>query len=120
VNASQDSTAQWLLSPHTDAASEVRWTGILPGALTNVRIDRIFRAGLTPESEGNDVWWIVDYKTAHADDPDPAAELPKLRMLFAPQLITYGRVLRNLHGPDAVVRAGLYYPRMSVFDWWEI
>jgi hypothetical protein len=28
--------------------------------------------------------------------------------------------LRNLHGADAVVRGGLYYPRMALFDWWEM
>jgi hypothetical protein len=43
-----------------------------------------------------------------------------LRTLFAPQLVTYGRILRNLLGADAVIRAGLYYPRMSLLDWWEI
>jgi len=120
LNASQDPTAQWVLSPHPEAASEVRWSGIVSGTLTNVRVDRLFRAGLTPLSEGDAAWWIVDYKTAHADNPDPAADLLQLRALFAPQLVTYARILRNLHGADALIRAGLYYPRMSLFDWWEI
>jgi len=79
-------------------------------------VDRVFRAGLTPESDGETAWWIVDYKTAHADSLDPAA----LRPLFAPQIEAYARVLRNLHGADAVVRAGLYYPRMLMLDWWEL
>ena len=65
-------------------------------------------------------WWIVDYKTAHADSADPALTLPALRPLFAPQIEAYARVLRNLHGADAVVRAGLYYPRMLLLDWWEL
>jgi hypothetical protein len=85
-----------------------------------VRVDRVFRAGLTPESDGEQAWWIVDYKTVHAAAPDPAAALPALRTLFAPQLETYAGFLRNLHGSDAVIRAGLYYPRMLLFDWWEI
>jgi len=29
-------------------------------------------------------------------------------------------VLRSLHGVDAVIRAGLYYPRMLALDWWEV
>ena len=32
----------------------------------------------------------------------------------------YADVLRNLHSSDLQLRAGLYYPRMSLFDWWEI
>ena len=120
LNASLDPIAQWILSPHPGAASEVRWAGVVAGALTNVRVDRVFRAGLVPKSEGQDAWWIVDYKTAHPGHLDPAAALPQLRPLFAPQLEAYAQVLRNLHGADHVIRAGLYYPRMSLLDWWEI
>ncbi len=46
--------------------------------------------------------------------------LAKFRPLFASQLELYARVLRNLHGQDVAVRAGLYYPRMLAFDWWEL
>ena len=120
LNASDDPNGQWILSPHADAASEVRWTGVIAGALTNVRVDRVFRAGLTPQSEGHAAWWVVDYKTAQADDLNPAAALARLRPLFAPQLEAYAQVLRSLHGEDAIIRAGLFYPRMSLLDWWEV
>jgi hypothetical protein len=83
-------------------------------------VDRVFRAGLEPLSEGQQAWWIIDYKTANSDNPDdPAAVLAALRKLFAPQLEAYAQILRNLHGPDATLRAGLYYPRMLLLDWWE-
>jgi ATP-dependent helicase/nuclease subunit A len=120
LNASQDPNSQWVLSPHPGAASEVRWTGVIAGALTNVRFDRIFRAGLAPQSEGLMAWWIIDYKTAHMDDLAPAATLAQLRPRFAPQLEAYAKILRNLVGADSAIRAGLYYPRMLLFDWWEI
>jgi ATP-dependent helicase/nuclease subunit A len=120
LNASQVPNSQWIFSPHLGAASEVRWTGIIAGALTNVRVDRVFRAGLTPQSEGQAAWWVVDYKTAYMDDLDSAATLGQLRPIFAPQLEAYAKVLRNLHGADAVIRAGLYYPRMLLLDWWEL
>jgi ATP-dependent exoDNAse (exonuclease V) beta subunit len=122
LNASNDPMAAWILSPHPAAASETRWTGVLDGALHSVQIDRLFQAGLAPHSEGESVWWIVDYKTANA----PAAHssespnLAALRHLYARQLEIYARVLRNLHGVDSTVRAGLYYPRMAALDWWEI
>ena len=120
LNASNDSKAQWILSPHTAAASELRWAGIVAGSLCSVRVDRIFKAGPTPESEGDDCWWIIDYKTAHADNLDSSAALPGLRKLFAPQLEAYAVILRKLRGQDTTIRAGLYYPRMLLFDWWEL
>ncbi|HXR40449.1 MAG TPA: UvrD-helicase domain-containing protein [Terracidiphilus sp.] len=120
LNASRDPVAQWILAPQPDAASEVSWSGVVDGNLTNVRVDRVFRAGLSTQSGGEAAWWIVDLKTAHADNLDPAMALPQLRPLFARQLETYAQVLRNLHGADAVVRAGLYYPRMLMLDWWEL
>jgi hypothetical protein len=51
---------------------------------------------------------------------DPAAALAKLRPLFAPQIQEYAAMLRKLHGTDAPIRAGLYYPRMLLLDWWEL
>ena len=119
MKASHDAVGQWILSPHPDAASEVRWAGVIAGNLHEVRVDRVFRAGTAPHADGNDCWWIIDYKTAKEGGND-AQELLKLRALFAPQLELYARVLRNLHGKDAVIRAGLYYPRIPAFDSWEL
>ena len=117
VQASHDLNGQWILSPHASAASEARWAGILSGSLHEVRVDRVFRAGATPQADGDQCWWIIDYKTAR----ESAAEsLPNLRTLFAPQLELYAKVLRNLHGNNAAIRAGLYYPRIAAFDWWEL
>jgi hypothetical protein len=118
VRASQDPIAQWILAPHPGASSETRWTGTIGGTLRTVQVDRIFRAGATPSAAGDETWWIIDYKTAHDKNADQA--LGELRSLFAPQLETYAEVLRNLHGVDLRVCAGLYYPRMLRFDWWEI
>ncbi|UWZ83742.1 UvrD-helicase domain-containing protein [Occallatibacter riparius] len=116
TRSSNDPAGAWILAPHADAASEVRWTGAVSGGLRTVQADRVFRAGSTPLSEGSEAWWIIDYKTADGNSNDA---LPKLREMFAPQLELYANVLRKLHGPDAQIRAGLYYPRMLQFDWWE-
>jgi hypothetical protein len=122
LGTSHDPGGQWILSPHADSGNEVRWGGVVAGELTAVRVDRVFRAGLEPLSEGQQAWWIVDYKTAHAEmrDSDPAASLPRLREIFAPQLEAYAQVLRNLQGADAPVHAVLYYPRMLLLDWWKL
>ncbi|MGD0739252.1 MAG: UvrD-helicase domain-containing protein [Terracidiphilus sp.] len=121
LRAADDPQAQWILAAHADAASEARWTGVVSGGLRTVQVDRVFRAGPTPQStDDNSAWWIIDYKTAHEDGLDPKAALPELRREFAPQIEAYAKFLRNLHGANARVRGGLYYPRMALFDWWEL
>ena len=120
LDATRDPLAQWVLDPHDSAESEAAWAGYLSGAVRSVRVDRIFRGGPEPLASGNDCWWIIDYKTAHADGLNPDVALPELRQQFAPQLETYAALLRKMHGADTQVRAALYYPRMSQFDWWEI
>ncbi len=122
TKATFDDHGQWILSPHIDAASEARWAGIVKGGVRSVQVDRVFRAGESPLGVGSDFWWIVDYKTALADragNADMQAVLPRLRALFAPQLNAYAEVLHKLHGESMQIRAGLYYPRMTLFDWWE-
>jgi ATP-dependent helicase/nuclease subunit A len=117
--ASHDPVAAWILAPGEDASSEARWTGLIGASLRTVQVDRIFRAGRAPLSDGEETWWIVDYKTAYEKGSDPEKTLRELRPLFQPQLEIYAQVLRNLHGAGARVHAGLYYPRMLRFDWWE-
>jgi ATP-dependent exoDNAse (exonuclease V) beta subunit len=121
-NAALDPIGQWILSPHSDAASEVCWTAVFNGRLHTVQPDRIFRAANAPpgNASSEESWWIIDYKTAHEDGADPATALLEWRNRFAAQIETYAKVLRQLHGADARVRGGLYYPRMKQFDWWDL
>jgi ATP-dependent exoDNAse (exonuclease V) beta subunit len=120
LKASHDHIGSWILSPRAGAASESSWTGVMAGGLRAVRVDRVFQAGPTPCAEGEDCWWIVDYKTTHTDNIDPAQALPEFRQLFAPQIEAYGEVFRKLYGSDTRIIAGLYYPRMLLLDWWEL
>jgi ATP-dependent helicase/nuclease subunit A len=119
LNASHDPAGSWILSPHSGAASEAAWAGIVNGRLRSVRVDRVFQAGSAPGTESGDCWWVIDYKTAHAETIDPSSDLPGLRAIFAPQVEAYGQLLRNLYGPESRVFTGLYYPHMQVLDWWE-
>jgi ATP-dependent helicase/nuclease subunit A len=121
MEVSRDAVGEWILSPHTDAASEVRWVGVIDGSMRTVQVDRVFRAERAPQIDGDDCWWIIDYKTYEdARGTDASAVLARLREVFAPQLEAYAAVLRNLHGKDTVICAGLYYARMLEFDWWEL
>ncbi len=119
-HATGDPLAQWILAPHADAGSEIRWTGVVAGAFRTVQVDRVFRAGPAPQTPGEEAWWIIDYKTAHEDGLDGVSALPELRRQFAPQIETYAAVLRNLRGAEINLCGGLYYPRMALFDWWQL
>jgi len=103
---------RWILASYGAAACEYPLCGVVDGAIVSVRMDRTF--------VDDGVRWIIDYKTAHADDIDPAKALPGLRALFAPQIEAYAKIMRNLHGTEARIFAGLYYPRMLLFDWWKL
>ena len=124
LQAAGDPLAQWILAPHADAASEVRWTGVVAGSLRTVQVDRVFRAGQAPQviaaSPGEETWWIIDHKTAHEDGLDAVSALPELRRQFAPQIEAYAAVLRNLRGAEINLCGGLYYPRMALFDYWQL
>lgn len=118
--ASHEMYGQWILSPHHEASSESAWAGVVGGNLRHVRVDRLFRGGAEPIQTGTDALWIVDYKTANVDAVEAASALPTFRAAFAQQLEAYAAILQNLHGPEVKLRAGLYYPLMSLFDWWDI
>ncbi|MGA7522143.1 MAG: UvrD-helicase domain-containing protein [Acidobacteriaceae bacterium] len=116
----EDPVCQWILAAHPDAQSETSWSGYLDesGArLRTLRADRVFRAGPAPLAEGSDVFWIIDYKTSPG--PSGALFLAQERARYAPQLEAYARVLRALHGEKTPLRLGLYYPALSVLDYWD-
>jgi ATP-dependent helicase/nuclease subunit A len=124
--ASAHPIGAWILTPHPEAETETRWTGVMReqpaeqtgngcGRMLNLRPDRVFfspaAAGIeSPELGqssdgaigGAPVWWIIDYKSSHAagtdfeDAPEREAFLAAHRKLHLGQLTAYARVLRNL------------------------
>ena len=142
-NTLRDPDGLWLLAPHSCAASEFALTAwpapaspaeqaapaiTRPASIrpVSIRIDRIFRAGLAPHAPGEDILWIVDYKTTA---PHSSASLEDFlvhqRAAYAPQLETYARVLTQLpHTADRPapkeVRLALYYPTLPHLLWWPL
>lgn len=137
----------WILSPHDEALTEARWTGAVGHAIAggneirNFRADRVFLTAEVPpmtdqdfdeagKSASEPVWWIVDHKTSHAEGVDlsqvagRSAFLEAHRKQHVGQLELYARVLRALHEaagePVSRVRAGLFYPRVGLFDFWDV
>jgi hypothetical protein len=116
--ATADPLGRWLLSPHPGAQSEASWTGWIDGRLQTLRADRIFRAGAEPLLEGSEYFWVVDYKTALYSGDDVAGFLSQQREVYEPQLLSYGRALRMLHGNGLQLRFGLYFPRIGRLEYW--
>jgi hypothetical protein len=98
LNASLDPIAQWILSPHADAASEVSWAGVVAGSLRTVRVDRVFRAGPTPFRREKIAGGSSTTKPRMPTISTLRRHCPNSALLFAPQLEAYAAVLRNLHG----------------------
>jgi hypothetical protein len=117
--AAPDPVCQWILAPHPESQSEASWSSFADARLRTLRADRLFRAGPAPLAAGSEFLWIVDYKTGPARSGDRAAFLAGERITYAPQLLAYARILRELHGPDTPLRLGLYYPAIPVLDWWD-
>jgi hypothetical protein len=131
----------WILTHHPEAVAESRWTGVgrAGEGQLNLRPDRVFFApqaiditstNLQTYMQNEPVWWIIDYKTSHAAGANLAEEVGRRRFLEAHrqqhigQLAAYAQMLRNLRGSGVAerelnIRAGIYYPRLQLFDFWE-
>jgi len=117
-SAAVDPVGRWLLGPHPDAQSEASWTGWVNGRLQTLRADRVFRAGAKPLEQGQDYFWVVDYKTSVCSGRDVDGFLAEQRKFYEPQLASYGQALRKLHGENLPLRFGLYFPRIGRLDSW--
>ena len=113
----KDPIGIWLLSPHIGSGTEyalTAWTD----QRSNIRIDRILRAGAEPRVSGSDHLWIVDYKTTTHGSEGLDAFLASQRETYAPQLEAYAAVLRKTEG-EPTIRLALYYPLLSKLIWWK-
>jgi len=135
-------TGAWVLTAHPHAEVELRWSGLVGEAapereaqLSNLRPDRVFLAPAPPNATalaesgtGGSVWWVIDYKTSHAP-ANFSSEAEELNFKLAhreqhiDQLRAYVQLLRGLlenatEVQVTQIRAGIYYPRLQLFDDW--
>lgn len=104
---------RWLLGARVDAHSEYALT-IASG--NRVRMDRVFRAGALPGTEGagdREYLWIVDYKTSSHGAEGVDAFLERQRARYMEQMEGYARA----SGAEEV-RVGLWYPVLGRLAWW--
>jgi ATP-dependent helicase/nuclease subunit A len=121
-NLLRDPDGLWLLTAHPAAASELALTAheTTGDTLASIRIDRIFHAGPEPHASGDNILWIVDYKTADHGSSGLDDFLTQQRAAYAPQLETYTRILAPAHSKSLnEVRLALYYPAIPKLIWWK-
>ena len=120
-----DPHGHWILKPHPGAANEVARTGWEQdshAARTSVRLDRMFRAGATPEAQGEDFLWIIDYKTAGHGSAGLDDFIARERLKYQPQLEAYARSMTAMMASQGQILSGLrlalYYPAVGRLEWW--
>jgi len=113
----QDPVGCWVLADHEYAATERALTS-WQEKRQNLRLDRIFRAGPEPLSDGGDCLWIVDFKTTTHGRDGVDSFLLQEREKYAPQMEAYARILSGEAAPDQEIRLMLYYPLIPAETWW--
>ena len=113
----RDPEGLWILEPRDHAASEKALTSWNEDRMS-VRLDRIFQAGETPLSPGNDYLWIVDFKTTSYSGDQIEGFFRQEREKYMPQMSAYIALL-NEGEKDRPLRMGLYYPMIPKLIWWR-
>ena len=123
--AATHAEGQWILAAHPGAQSEWSfsgWTGSdeTTARLRTLRVDRVFRAGDAPLSEGSHCLWILDYKTGGKPGGIALdAYLEAQKEQWRPQLESYGSALRGFHSQGLDLRYGLYFPELLRLKSWR-
>jgi ATP-dependent exoDNAse (exonuclease V) beta subunit len=105
-----DPRGQWILAPHSEAASEIRLTIGNEDRLEHVRIDRTF-------VDQSGTRWIIDYKTSAHEGGNVAAFLDSEVARYKPQLERYAAAMGAIDSRP--IRVGLYFPLLAQFRGWE-
>jgi ATP-dependent exoDNAse (exonuclease V) beta subunit len=114
-NSLRNAQGLWILAAHKEASTELALTSWAE-TRSNVRLDRIFRAGATPLAEGDDYLWIVDYKTTTYGSDGIEAFLAAEREKYHAQMQTYAETINSA---GRKIRVALYYPLLPQLIWWD-
>ena len=101
-NIESDSTAQWILKPHTDHQSEFAISGIIDGIIQNRVIDRTF-------IDEQNIRWIIDYKIGEHKGTDLEVFFQQEINRYRLQLAIYQSLLQQ-NGEIRKIKQALYYP----------
>lgn len=119
----QSPEGRWILTPHTASSGESAWHTGEVGSETRIRLDRSFFAGREPNLPGDDIFWIIDFKTGDRTGPNETeatrnAYLAEERAAYEAQLRTYAEVRRLTLPSGTPIHLALFYPLMDRLIWW--
>lgn len=104
-----DKRGQWILQPHSEAASELPLTALIDGVATPMVIDRTF-------VDENNVRWIIDYKSAIDTEGDLEKFLMTQQKEYQNQLWHYFQAIQEQDSRE--IKVGLYFPLIPA--WKEV
>jgi len=100
---------RWVLEAHAEGSAEMAITAVIDGRIRRTVIDRSF-------VDGENIRWIVDYKTGSHEGGNIDAFLADEKARYAPQLDGYEQALRAA-GEQREIRKALYY--LAIDGWVE-
>jgi ATP-dependent exoDNAse (exonuclease V) beta subunit len=109
LSALEDSRARWILSPHVEAHTEWRLSGVLDGKVMDIAIDRTF-------VDADGVRWIVDYKTGIHEGANLESFLDNERIRYREQLERYAALMSRIDSRP--IRLALYFPLLKGWREW--
>ena len=107
----EDPTGRWILSPHSDAASELRLTRRGRTRLEHLQLDRTFIDRETG------IRWIIDYKTSSHEGGDIDSFLDSEVTRYRRQLEVYASAMAAIDSTP--IRVGLYFPLLGALRCWQ-
>ena len=102
----QDERGQWIIHPHTEAASEFAVSTLLDDKPVSLIIDRTFI-----DQEG--IRWIIDFKTSHCTDGNLASFLKDEQLRYQKQMDRYQQAMLGFD--ERPIRMALYFPLIPAF-----
>jgi len=106
-----DPTGRWILSPHRNAASELRLTRRGETRLEHLQLDRTF------VDRETGIRWIIDYKTSIHEGGDIDAFLDSEELRYRRQLEIYASAMAEIDSGE--MRVGLYFPLLGELRSWQ-
>ena len=117
-NILNDETGRWLLSSQSGARSEEALATFTGEGFAGYRLDRVFYAGESPLSSGDDTLWIVDFKATDFRGAGVEVFLDAEVLKYRAQMEMYAQLKRGELGTGCRIQLALYYPMLKKLRSW--
>ncbi|MBI1910400.1 MAG: UvrD-helicase domain-containing protein [Deltaproteobacteria bacterium] len=108
--ALKDKRGKWILSSHSEGATEMPITAVVDNEIVHAVIDRTF-------VDEHGVRWVIDYKTSTHEGGSMEEFLKSEKERYKGQLERYAGILKK-GGENREIKKGIYYPALSQWIEW--